>query len=216
MATAEAEPTAPPARKERDFGKIAHDLLAHPLVLLCAGALVTGIIVPSITSSWQRHQTAQDMKTQVIQDVTNAVSAPMAQMAVSENPVFAGSRPSAATIATTYNTFMTMKSSVHASLAAYFPMNSIPTQWDTLSTLVNHFYLLTYAPNGNVRRNNMAAIQRYLRSQHINSKVDWQVLATGNPSAPGYYTAWLAIKGDIQSVMDRLNASIMDAPAPSF
>ena len=206
----------PAAAPASSIGPQVRAWLSHPLLLLIFGGIMTGIIVPSVTGQWQRNQTAQQMKTQLITDVTNAVSAPMAQMAVSENPVFAQSRPSATTIASTYSTFMNSRSTVASELSAYFSWKNIPAQWDSVSALVNHFYLLTYAPNRAVRQRNIAPIQQYFQAHHINASVAWPVLLSGNVSAPNYYTSWLMVKGEIEGAMNNLNTTIMDAPSPSF
>lgn len=193
-------------------------VVSHPLFLLLMGALVTGLIVPYVTRQWQIHQTAQDMKTQVIGDDTTAVGIAMTEMDVTQNPVFAGksslNNPTA--IDSTYVNFMTKSEMVQSELRAYFPSGSIPTHWNNLFGLVHDLYLLTYATQNGPRSSYARAIKGYFDFHHIRTGADWSAPGSGSIASPAYRRSWLAVEHAILTVRDGLNSAIMAAPAPGF
>jgi hypothetical protein len=215
-------------------GQQVHMWLSHPLLLLVVGAIVTGVLVPSFTGKWQRNVTAQDMKTQVIGDVTTAVSIPMTQLSVNQNPVFAnggnapqvsgslpqvsGNAPQAnqSTIAGTYAAFLTKSDSVDSEINAYFPENKIPTHWDNLVGLLQNFYLFTYANNPGLKQQYLHNIKHYFDVHHTSGGINWGLLANGSWHDHGYYRTWQALERKILGVKTIVLTGIMDAPAPSF
>lgn len=50
------------------------ELLSHPLVVLAAGAVLTGLLIPLITRRWQDQRKALEIKTDLIERVSCAVS----------------------------------------------------------------------------------------------------------------------------------------------
>jgi hypothetical protein len=214
------EPAAEKPTPPTPISEVLRTWLSHPLLLLCIGAIVTGILVPSFTQRWQRNQTAQAMKTEVIGTVTSAVSVPMTQLSVTQNPVFAsspnGDTTSSATVKSTYASFLSLSDSVDSSIKAYFPENNIPTHWEDLSGLLQNFYLLTYATDARLRGLYTQSIKQYFAAHHQSGGVNWQLLATGHWNVPGYFKTWSHVKGLILGVKSVVLSDIMNAPAPNF
>jgi hypothetical protein len=208
--------TGPPQTRMQGI----HSWLAHPLLLLVVGAIVTGVLVPSFTGKWQRNQTAQDMKTQVIGDVTNAVSIPMTQLSVTQNPVLAGGgngpNTGQGSVAGTYSAFLTKGNSVDSEIKAYFPQDKIPVHWENLQGLLQNYYLLTYANNPQLKARYVESIQHYFQVHQQSGGIDWNLLANGSWHDHGYYNTWLALGKKIDGVKSIVLSGIMDAPAPSF
>jgi hypothetical protein len=48
-------------------------LLSHPLVLLAAGALLSGILVPAFTRQWQNHAKELDVKADLVKQINASV-----------------------------------------------------------------------------------------------------------------------------------------------
>lgn len=219
-------PSGPPPMQQRmgppkpTRGQQVHTWLAHPLLLLVIGALMTGIIVPTITGKWQRNQTAQDMKTQVIGDVTSAVSIPMTQLSVTQNPVLAGNGGGSiggnGGVAGTYSAFRTKADSVDSEIRAYFPENNIPMHWENLVGLLQNYYLLTYANNPQLKAGYIGGILHYFQVHHQAGGIDWHLLANGSWHDHGYYHNWTELGKKILGVKSVVLSDIMDAPAPSF
>lgn len=211
-------PGGPPAPASRS--QAVRTWLAHPLLLLLMGSLVTGILVPSFTGRWQRNETAQGMKTQVIGDATTAISIPTTQLSVTQNPVFAngGSAPNTnpTTIASTYAAFLTKSDSVDSEIKAYFPENNIPIHWENLVGLMQNFYLLTYANNMHLKQSHLQNIEHYFQAHHEAGGINWNLLMSGSWGVPGYYRTWLALEQKVIGVKSVVLSGIMDAPAPTF
>jgi hypothetical protein len=208
---------APPPKP---ISEVLRTWLSHPLLLLLIGSIITGILVPSFTQRWQRNQTAQAMKTEVIGDVTSAVSVPMTQLSVTQNPVFAtspnGDPTSSASIQSTFATFLSQSDTVDSTIKAYFPENTIPKHWEDLSSLLQNFYLLTYATDPRLRGLYTQSIKQYFTVHQQANGVNWQLLATGHWGVPGYYNTWAHVKGLILGVKSIVLTEVMNAPPPSF
>ncbi|HET7273118.1 MAG TPA: hypothetical protein VFI90_18770, partial [Rubrobacter sp.] len=50
------------------------DFLAHPLFLLFAGAVLTGIFIPALTRRWQDRQKALELKTELIGEISESIT----------------------------------------------------------------------------------------------------------------------------------------------
>jgi len=48
-------------------------ILTHPLFLLLVGALLTGVILPSITRKWQNYQKELDLKTELVAEMSKSL-----------------------------------------------------------------------------------------------------------------------------------------------
>jgi hypothetical protein len=197
-----------------------HTWLSHPLLLLLAGAIVTGVLVPSFTNRWQRNQTAQEMKTQVIGTVTTTVSKPMTQLSITQNPVFGAGRSAGGAnnpaITGTYATFLSDSDSVDSEIRAYFPDANTPVHWENLSGLIQNFYLLTYATDPQLRAQLAASIHGYFAEHNTAGGIDWNLLARGHVGVPGYFKTWQSVKRLIIGVKSIVLQGIMDAPSPAF
>jgi hypothetical protein len=196
---------------------------AHPLLVLLIGALITGILVPEFTHRWQAAETAQNTKTRVITDVSDAASTAMTQLEIDMNPVLnsgvaamGGRLNSSHAIAGSYNNWTMKSTSVSSELIAYLPGNNIPDQWGSVASLIKNFFLLTYATDGGMRQAYISHIKGYFDFHKINIGVDWSALQPDTPWTDQYRANWSRLEHQIMNVKDRLIASIMDASPPSF
>jgi hypothetical protein len=209
----------PMAPAPRTRSQQAHMWLGHPLLLLLCGSLLTGILVPSFTGKWQRNVTAQGMKTQVIGDATNAVSIPITQLSVTQNPVFGGNSGqggSQTLPSSVYSAFLSKSDSVDSEIKAYFPQDHIATHWEDLSGLLQTFFLFTYANNPGLKQDYLHGIEHYFNVHHESGGIDWGLLQNGSWQVPGYYRDWQALEKKIIAVKSIVLGEIMNAPAPSF
>lgn len=196
--------------------------LSHPFFLLLAGAVITGLLVPYITHSWQTAQMARDTKTKAIADIADAASTALTQLEIDMNPVTNSGVAANARLNTPQNiasafTAWTMKStSVESELAAYFPSNAIPVHWADLAGLLKTFFLLTYAHDPSMRQQYIAGLRHYFNVHHIATGVDWSALQPDTPWTDAYMSNWKKVERQIISVKNQLIADVMDAPAPSF
>jgi hypothetical protein len=221
-----ADPHAPDtegAKKKTSLEERFRNWLSHPLLLLLIGAIVTGVLVPSFTHSWQVQQTARDTKTKVIADVSDAASTAMTQLEIDMSPVLnsgvANNGPlnTPQAISGSYNNWTMKSTNVESELNACFPENNIPVHWGNLSGLIKNFFLLTYATDkSGMRLFYIQAIKSYFDKHRINTGVDWSALVPDMPWTNHYYNNWRRLRSQINGVKLTLLGEIMDAPAPSF
>jgi len=50
-----------------------YDWLAHPLLLLIIGALISALIVPWLTQRWQNHQKKLELKSDLVSQISESV-----------------------------------------------------------------------------------------------------------------------------------------------
>ena len=191
-------------------------ILAHPLVLLLAGALVSGILVPAFTHQWQAQQATQQTKTEVIDDIAACITPALTEAEVAVNPVFARGDTSRQSIGSTYRIFMGKAANTGADIGAYFPGNDIPRHWSDLYGLVRSFYLFTFAPNRATKSHYLNGIKDYFTFHRLNVGVKWPDLLHDTARSNAYRTSWTQLERAILGVRDRLSQSIMSAPGPSF
>jgi hypothetical protein len=66
------EAAGPQREQRRSRRATAGRILSHPLLLLSLGALISTLIVPSLTQRWQDHQRALDVQTALVADISEA------------------------------------------------------------------------------------------------------------------------------------------------
>ena len=49
------------------------NILKHPLFLLVLGAILTGLVLPSITRRWQNYQKELDLKTELVAEMSKSL-----------------------------------------------------------------------------------------------------------------------------------------------
>ena len=68
----------PGTEKLRDSSdKETGDFFQHPLVILLAGSIISGILIPFFTKSWQNHQKSLDIKNDLVSEVSKTVTTMM-------------------------------------------------------------------------------------------------------------------------------------------
>lgn len=194
--------------------------LSHPLLLLLIGAVITGLLVPSITHGWQVQQMGQDTKAKTITDVADATTTAMTQLEISEFPQFRGGNTGVAlaspAVASAYQAWTQKGATVRSEINAYFPENGLPTHWDNLYGLVRNFFLLTYSQDPGLRQRYISSLKHYFDVHKIGTGVDWRALGAWDPTSQAYRIAWTNLERGILHVRDALNQGIMDAPNPGF
>jgi hypothetical protein len=129
------------------------DVLAHPMVLLLAGGVLTGMLVPLITRRWQNRQKALELKTGLVTDLSDSVTRLLlaVQLVRSRRDLAKarGTREPAevlearqATFDEAYVAWETASATLRAKLLAYFPTSGIERDWNRLAEAVTVFYAL--------------------------------------------------------------------------
>jgi hypothetical protein len=154
------------------------DLLRHPLVILLFGALISGLLVPSITRGWQNHQKALEIKTQLVGELSKSIMEFI--MAIQFARLGAESQRQA-DFDKAYLGWEVQSAVIGTKLQAYFPDTTIPEEWSAFSELVTEFYALEgIAPDQ--RQGFMASIKGKLGASFDagdRAQVDWGELKKG-------------------------------------
>jgi hypothetical protein len=102
-------------------------LMAHPFLLLVAGAIVSSIIIPNFTRQWQDNQKQLELKTTLADDINKAVADPIVSSRLLDN---------------SHNSFRNWEISkevIGSKIQAYFSNNGITQKWDNLSSAVDEY-----------------------------------------------------------------------------
>lgn len=217
--TADTDPdprTTETAQEDRiSWADALHEWLGHPLLLLLVGAVITGLLVPSITHRWQTQQMGQDLKTKVIGEITDASSSTMSQLELTVLPEF-GHNASTSSSATQYQVWMQKGSSIGSEIQAYFPDRGLPLHWGNFYGLMRNFYLFTYATDPATDGIRLRSIKHYFDVHGVRDTAMWNTLATRNRFSTSYRGAWTSLERLILGVRDGITGAIMDAPNPGF
>ena len=112
--------------------------LSHPLTLLLAGALVTSLVVPSITRQWQDHEKELAVKSQLVEDMTAQTSRFLAAIQIAR--VAPGEKENVAAVNDAYEKWLTESAVLTARLDARLPDERIATRWRAYVHLVEDLY----------------------------------------------------------------------------
>jgi hypothetical protein len=96
----------------------------HPLVLIAAGAIVSGLLVPALTRGAQNHQKGLEIKSDLVRSMSAAAS-PFLAATLANELAYNGNVPRSYDLA--YQQWLTRSSEIQAQLQTYFPdLPSIP------------------------------------------------------------------------------------------
>lgn len=115
------------------------DFLAHPLFLLLAGAVLTGLLIPTVTRRWQDRQKALELKTELVGEISESIT----EMVMAVQFVHLGAASmNQEKFDEAYREWEARSAVIGTKLQAYFPKTEIPDDWTRLSEVVTDFYAL--------------------------------------------------------------------------
>jgi hypothetical protein len=109
-------------------------------LLLLVGALISSILVPSLTRQWQNHEKELEMKSRLVEDMNNSVTDFV--MAVQFAEVGATSQ-SQADYDKAYRDWEIKRGQLASKIRVYFPGSRIADEWSRYSRAVTDFYVLS-------------------------------------------------------------------------
>jgi len=126
----------------REWGAHLPGLLVHPLLLLIVGALLSSLLIPSITQRWQNHQKELEIKTNLASQISESVTG--IAMAVQFSLLGAAGQTQQE-YDKAYRDWEINRAVIGSRLRAYFPNSQLAQDWDEFSeSITNEFY----APSG--------------------------------------------------------------------
>jgi hypothetical protein len=126
----------------------ATNVLKHPLTLLVLGGVLTSIVGPFITRAWQNHERELEVKSELVDQMSQATAALMTSVHVRE---FNPGRYSEDEFLEAFRQWDERSQVIDARLATYFPDNEGLSQgWGDLSRALFDYYNLGSANRGKI------------------------------------------------------------------
>lgn len=152
---ATAPATAPSGRRRV---RALAPLLTHPLVVLAIGAVLSGLIVPTLTRRWQDHAQQLQIKTDLVTGMSEATTRALVGLAPPAGAA-ADTRPQV------YAQWSIDSAVIWSKLAAYFPGDPLVDAWSAFAQTMDDFYDLSRASTAAAQATTAQAICRYLGAQ---------------------------------------------------
>lgn len=184
--------------------------LSHPLILLLIGAFISSILVPSLTRQWQNHEKELEMKSGLVEEITNSVTDFV--MAVQFAEVGATSQ-SQADYDRAYRDWEIKRGQLASKIRVYFPTSGIADEWSRYSSAVTDFYVLSGTKERSHRVRLLGKLTDYFGEE------GFEALAAGAPEDLGnlqyqrYLQAWEMMKERILSRKDVFINDILKLPS---
>jgi hypothetical protein len=210
----------------RTFGQGA-TLLRHPLFLLLAGAVVSSLIIPTLTRRWQDHEKELELKTGLVSQINESVTSMMMSIEFAEFPL--GNTSSQQEYDKAYTDWEVKRAVVGSTVQAYFPNSQLPAEWMALSTVIEDIYTLSGTRANATNRSKilddlqaeiptdasqMAGTYRTCGHGCGPQQVRWDVLA--KYGSDGYADSWYSLRDDALAEKDMVIQHILQTPIIEF
>lgn len=121
------------------------DGLKHPLALLAAAAVVSGLLVPSFTRQWQISEKELELKAELVGDISKETTDFLIAIQVSEVLALSGITgqrldKAGDDLNAAYRRFETTSALIDSRLDAYFADEELNFQWTVLAEALKRFY----------------------------------------------------------------------------
>jgi Divergent InlB B-repeat domain len=146
-----------------NFSKNWYVGLSNPFILLIAGAMISGLLVPFFTNRWQntqknyelqiaRNQKALELKMDLIDQMTKSVSTIVMSVLLLAGGIAKTGKEGAFEKIDTYKNWEISSKAIGSQLRAFFPENlEIEMKWNRFYDLINDFYALAFSTSMEMR-----------------------------------------------------------------
>jgi hypothetical protein len=141
-----ARPVAEAPPRSSKLLRVLHvlaSIVKHPLVLLAAGAVVSGLLVPALTRGAQNHRQALEIKSDLVKSMSAAAS-PFLAATLANELVYHGKVPRSYDLA--YQRWVTRDNEIWAQLRTYFPDEEATQRWSNFSFRMRDLYFYFRLP----------------------------------------------------------------------
>jgi hypothetical protein len=114
-------------------------VLAHPLVVLAAGTALTGFLVPRLTERRQRSLKALELKTELVEQMTEEVTSFVMAIQFAE---LGAAGQTQEEFDAAYKRWEVAAAVIRARLEAYFGDHPLVADWAQLADILTRFYAL--------------------------------------------------------------------------
>ena len=175
-----------------DVMSAVKEVLAHPLLLLLLGAILTGLVIPRVTRGWHTHQKALEIKTELVSELSKAI---MEMIMAVQYARLGAVGQTQADFDAAYSKWEIASSVIGTKLHAYFPQTLIPATWEGFAEQVTDFYAIEGVP-----LNERSKFESEL----------WKKLRQSG-SLPDGAAGWLELKNAILRRKGQILQSILEA-----
>jgi hypothetical protein len=182
--------------------------LVFPLVVLLAGAAVTGLLIPGIARRREDHRKALEIKTELVGGISEVVTKFM--MAIQFATLRAVSQDQE-DYDEAYKAWTIDSSVIGTKLNVYFPDNPIGSRWFAFTECVESFYALTGAHDPE----RLEAQTRALLARYSLEAPDEVISGTGGAPAVGIRT-WTLLRDAISAEKSALIREVLRSPMHAF
>jgi hypothetical protein len=152
------------------------EILSNQFFLLIIGGILTGLLVPYITTQWQNHEKELEIKTNLVSEISESVTRMLMAIQFVEVSQSRGINNSLKNeeYDNEYRDWKINSDVIQSQINAYFPSIDIDENWKKFSNAVEDLYALSGTSREDLRINLMQKIQYHL-SKEINLTT-WNIL----------------------------------------
>jgi hypothetical protein len=197
--------------------------LSNPLLLLVVGGVISGLLIPSITSQWANQQKQLEIKTDLIRRISESTEKFYAGIGFVET---GGLNSSSVDLSDLWTEWVTSSSVIGSEIRAYFPATNLESDWKKFSEILQlRVYGLAviadHPSRQHLRDDLVQVIQEYLSAGSGKDKVTFPHLASLERNKSGkivksgeYYTEWVKMKDMIMEKKNKMIDLILRSHIP--
>jgi hypothetical protein len=152
------------------------EILSNQFFLLIIGGILTGILIPYITTQWQNHEKELEIKTSLVSEISKSVTRMLMAIQFVEVSQSQGMNSSLTNeeYDNEYRDWKINSDIIQSQISAYFPNIDLGKDWNKFSNSVEYFYALSGTGSKDSRITFLQKIQTNL-SNDINLTT-WNIL----------------------------------------
>jgi len=202
----------------------------HPLVLLLVGSVISGVLIPFFTRSWQNHQKSLDIKNDLVTEISKTVTTMMINVQYFLENMKKMRDKEIQEIQQKYNEdykkWSIAEEIISSRLEAYFPKQNILQQWKKYTKIINNVYALSATDEKLKRQEKINEIKEYLdvqKSKTTTDQINWDILENRKKyiNDEGEFTNeyldnWWKLKTSILNAENAIIQDIIKKPIQGF
>ena len=152
------------------------EILSNPFLLLIVGGILTGLLIPFITTQWQNHEKELEIKTSLVSKISEYGTRMLMAIQFVEVSQTRGTNSHLTNeeYDNEYRDWKINSDILQSQISAYFPNTNIDKNWKKFSNAVENFYALSGMGREDSRINFLQKIQTNL-SNDVNLTT-WNIL----------------------------------------
>ena len=152
------------------------EILSNQCLLLIVGGILTGLLIPYITTQWQNHEKELEIKTSLVSKISEYVTRMLMAIQFVEVSQSRGINSSLTNeeYDNEYRDWKINSDIIQSQINAYFPSIDIDKNWKKFSNAVENFYALSGTVSEDLRTDFLQKIETNL-SNDINLTT-WNIL----------------------------------------